>query len=207
LDRKAYRYTLTVKIINPGKISFLILVRKIVKQKPTAWGLNVDIAAFVTVAIFVVLYYVFSQVSLPIGPNTSLTFGEVFMWLGAALFGPIWAALIGSIGIAYDALIVSVSPLTILGLTLEGLLAGIFMKKLPLTGSAVLAQLSATPYWYWLLNIISGNNVEMTWLIISRGIVNQAFNAVIASLLLALPGITKFLPITYDSKPVRDLLS
>jgi hypothetical protein len=40
-----------------------------------------------------------------------------------------------------------------------------------------------------------------------RGIVNEAFNGVLASLILAIPGIAKNIPITYDSKPVRDLLA
>ncbi len=178
-----------------------------VKHELTDWGLNIDVAALIMVAAFTALYFVLSQVSFPIGPTTFITFGEIFMWLGAAIYGPVWAALIGSVGIIYLAVIVFGSPLTVFGLTIEGFLAGLLMKKLPLTGSALIAQIAATPYWYWLLDIVSGYGAELTWFIIAKGVVNQAFNAVVASLILAIPGITNYLPITFDSKPVRDVLA
>jgi uncharacterized membrane protein len=178
-----------------------------VKQEPTAWGINVDIASLVTIAALTALYYIVGFfITIPIGPTTFITFGEVFMWLGAALYGPVWGALIGGVGITYTAVVTFGQPLTILGLVIEGFLAGLFMKKLPLTISAVLAQLIASVFWYWNLAIVSGFGYELTMFIIAKGIVNQALNAVIASSVFAIPMIYKYLPVTFDSKPVRDML-
>ncbi len=179
-----------------------------VKAKPTAWGLNLDITSLIVIAALTALYYIVGAfITIPIGPTTFITFGEIFMWLGAALYGPIWGAVIGGIGITYTALVIFGQPLTIVGVALEGFLAGLFMKKMPLTASAVIAQVLASVFWYWDLAIVSGFGHELTMVIIAKGIVNQALNAVIASFVFQIPNIQKYLPITFDSKPVRDLLA
>ncbi|MHA2059313.1 MAG: ECF transporter S component [Candidatus Ranarchaeia archaeon] len=179
-----------------------------VKQEPTQWGLNVDIASLVTIAAFTALYYIVGFfITIPIGPTTFITFGEVFMWLGAALYGPVWGAIIGTVGVSYTAIVTFGSPLTMVGLVIEGAVAGLLMKKLSLTISSVIAQLVGSLWWYFLFFFIQGFGYELTMFIIAKGIVNQALNAVIATMILTIPGVIKLLPITYDSKPVRDLLA
>jgi len=130
------------------------------------------------------------------------------MLITAAVAGPIYGFIVGFVAIMYTGLVIWGEVTVPLGFRIQGAAIAYLSKKLPFPVAGFLTWvLVGFPYWVTTEYYISGYPWELIWAIQIKGFFNDAIlSLLVAYALLKIPGIGKYLPISWDSKASRVLL-
>ena len=171
-----------------------------IKQNPTKWGLNIDIAGLVALAaISAIAYLLNASFPIQVGPGLTWTFGGIFIQLADALLGPVWGGIAAAIAISPNALLLWGAPEVIAGAFIDHAIVSLLNKKLPLVIAAPLALVVTFPMWMAIRLFWNGYPMLFALQIHVKSIIQFLFNGLIATVILGIPGVGKYFPITYDS--------
>jgi hypothetical protein len=178
-----------------------------VKQEPTKWGLNVDIFALVALAALTALAFIINaSFPLPLPFGLTWTFGGAFVQIADVLLGPLWGGICAGVAIAPNALLLWGAPDVILGAFLDHFFVSLLNKRLPLVIAAPLALVIMFPYWMIVRLTINGYPILFALQIHVKAIIQFIVNALIATLILGVPGFGKYFPVRYESHASSVLL-
>ena len=160
------------------------------------------------VAAMAALGFVLGSIAIPVYPNVNLQFGGIPMLITAVVAGPIYGFIVGFVMILYTGLVIWGEVTVPFGYGFQGAAMAYLNKKLPFFVAAFLSVvIIGIPYWVITEYYISGYPWELIWVIQFKVFFNDAIvNPLIAWGILKIPGIGKYLPVSWKSRASTTLL-
>ena len=171
--------------------------------KITNWGIKIDLQGLIFVAAMTAFSFVINTMAVPVAPSLWIKFGSVVGRFVGVCNGPLWNWLSTTVSVAY------------VGLLIHGDIAGIFAGGIAggLWGSVVdkyFHPLIAIFPWLPSSLLVFATNVYITGYPVALGaqiflkrILQAAIVGPVFTMLIAIPGIYKYMPLQYDSWVVR----
>ncbi|MHA2060447.1 MAG: hypothetical protein ACW976_06695 [Candidatus Ranarchaeia archaeon] len=171
--------------------------------KITTWGVKIDIQGLVFVAAMTALGFVINTMVIPIAPSLWLKFGSLVGRFVGVCNGPLWSMLSTMVSVAYVGIVIHGDLPGIFAAGIGGGLWGSIVDKYfhPMIG--IFPSIPGGFIMYYSNVFISGYPVALAAQVFLKRILSTAIIAPAFTVLIAIPGIWKYMPLEYDSWVVR----
>jgi len=171
--------------------------------KITKWGWRIDLQGLIFVAAISAVAFVINTMTVPIAPSLWVKFGGIIGSLVGFCHGPLWSMLSTFFSILYVGIVINADIGGIFAGAAGGFIHGVVDKWFhPAIGVFITTPIGGTIMFF--TNIyVSGYPVALAAQIFLKRVLQAGISTPITLILIAIPGIYRYVPMQFDSYVVR----